>query len=283
MVSPDAPASARSVWAWLAFVIVVAIATYWPAVHAGFLADDVYQIALSDGLLGPRSPWSLYTLFPAEPEAIAAHVQRGSLPWWTTADFRFVQVRPLSSLLLSLDHSLWPHQSFVHHLHSLLWLATTLAAAFALLRRATTPWIAALALLVFALDETFGWTVAWLANRCSMVAATFAFAALALHLQRRERDSTRRRGLELLAWALAFASGEYALCGLAYALAFSVAGSSIACSAEMAPGVLRSSHNASITLWAGVPGSTSPALRYQRSSTVLASPTPSSVQSSGWR
>ena len=104
MTGPDSPrSSSRRAWAWLGFVVLVAVVVYWPAVHAGFLADDVYQIALVDGLLGPRSPWSLYTLFPADPQDIAAHVERGSLPWWTSPDFRFVQVRPLSSLLLALE------------------------------------------------------------------------------------------------------------------------------------------------------------------------------------
>src|SRR5690606_33061429 len=215
-------------WAWAAFVVVLAVGLYWPAVHVGFLADDVYQIALFDGVAGPRGPLQLYSLYPEDAAATAEHVQRGSLPWWTVAEFRFVQVRPLSSLLLWVDHALWPKQALVHHLHSLGWLVAMLLVAHALLRRATTPVIAGVALLVYAVDETLGWTTAWLANRCAMVSATFAFAALAVHLRRATGDATPRRArdgwVEGGLWALAFAAGEYALCGAAYAIAYALVG-----------------------------------------------------------
>lgn len=213
-------------WAWTAFVIVVALGLYWPAIHVGFLADDVYQIALLDGVAGQRGPLGLYSLYPENAAATAEHVRRGSLPWWTVEAFRFVQVRPLSSLLLWLDHALAPKQPLVHHLHSLAWLAAALLAAHALLRRATTPAIAGVALLVYAIDETFGWTTAWLANRCAMVSAAFAFAALAVHLRRAEGGAASRRTawLEAGLWGLSFAAGEYALCGAAYAIAYALVG-----------------------------------------------------------
>lgn len=217
-------------WAFAALVVVLALGLYWPAIEVGFLADDVYQVALVDGVAGERSPLGLYSLYPAGAEGVAEHVRRGSLPWWTVPEFRFVQVRPLSSLLLWVDHALWPRDGVVHHLHSLAWLAAALLAAHALLRRATTPAIAAVALVVYAVDETFGWTTAWLANRCAMVAAAFAFGALAVHVRRaaghargeprRARDAWLEGGL----WGLAFAAGEYALCGMAYALAHALVG-----------------------------------------------------------
>lgn len=215
-------------WAWAAFVVLVAVGLYWPAMHVGLLADDVYQVALFDGVAGERGPLSLYSLYPRDPSATAEHVRRGSLPWWTVTEFRFVQVRPLSSLLLWVDHALWGKRAFVHHLHSMGWLAAALLAAYALLRRATTPVIAAMVLLVYAVDETFGWTTAWLANRCAMVSAAFAFGALAVQLRRATRGSDRERRrdgwIEGGLWALAFAAGEYALCGAAYGIAHALCG-----------------------------------------------------------
>jgi hypothetical protein len=220
-------------WWWAAFVVVVAVGLYWPAVEVGFLADDVYQIALIDGVAGERGPLGLYSLYPEDAEATAEHVRRGSLPWWTVAEFRFVQVRPLSSLLLWVDHALWPKDGVTHHVHSLGWLVAALLAAYAAVRRATTPVIAGVALLVYAVDETFGWTTAWLANRCAMVAAAFGFGALAVHLRRAERarasEAAERGGgrdawLEGALWGLAFAAGEYALCGVAYVIAHALVG-----------------------------------------------------------
>lgn len=223
MSAGPAPPDPRRAWLWTAAVVLAALVLYWPATGVGLLADDVYQLALLDGLVDARAPWELYSLYPEDPVATAAHRARGSLPWWTVPDFRFVQVRPLSSLLLALDHALAPRNAVAHHLHSMAWLAATLVAAHLALRRATTPGIAALALAVYAVDETFGWTVAWLANRCAMVSATFAFAALALH-QRRVDSPGRRFGAELLLWILAFAAGEYALCGVAYVFAYALVG-----------------------------------------------------------
>jgi hypothetical protein len=212
-------------WWWAAFVVIVALGLYWPAVEVGFLADDVYQIALIDGVAGERGAWGLYSLYPAGAEGVAEHVRRGSLPWWTVEEFRFVQVRPLSSSLLWLDHAVWPKDAVVHHLHSLGWLAATLLAAYGLLRRATTPVIAGVALLVYAVDETFGWTTAWLANRCAMVAAVFAFGALAVHLRRAAGSGGGRDAwVEGGRWGLAFAAGEYALCGVAYVIAYALVG-----------------------------------------------------------
>lgn len=214
-------------WWWAAFVVIVAVGLYWPAVEVGFLADDVYQIALIDGVAGERGALGLYSLYPEGAAGVEEHVRRGSLPWWTVEEFRFVQVRPLSSLLLWVDHAVWPKDGVVQHVHSLGWLAAALLAAYGLLRRATTPVIAGVSLVVYAVDETFGWTTAWLANRCAMVAAAFAFGALAVHLRRAlvvERASTRDAWLEGALWGLAFAAGEYALCGVAYALAFALVG-----------------------------------------------------------
>lgn len=217
-------------WGWAALVVLVAVGLYWPALEVGFLADDVYQLALYDGVAGERGALGLYSLYPEGASETAAHVRRGSLPWWTVAEFRFVQVRPLSSLLLWVDHTLWPKDGVVHHLHSLGWLAAALLAAYGALRRATTPVIAGVALVVYAVDETFGWTTAWVANRCAMVAAAFSFGALAVHLrhaaarERGEREGARAAWLEGGLWGLAFAAGEYALCGMAYVVAYALVG-----------------------------------------------------------
>ena len=209
---------------WTLFVVTVATIVYWPALQVGYLADDLYQIALHDGVAGTRPPWALYSLFELDPAATSAHMAGGSLPWWTVPEFKFVQLRPLSSLLLALDHTLRPHDAVAHHLHSMLWMVATVIAAHYALRHATTPVIAGLAFALFAVDETLGWTIAWVANRCSLVAATFAFLAIALHIRRMHAPSRRLVFAELGAWTLAFAAGEYALCGLAYLVAYALIG-----------------------------------------------------------
>lgn len=226
----DAEARAQAHgWRWPTAIIAIALVLYWPALQAGFLADDLFQLSFVDGIFPYQPPFSLYFFAPDDPANTLSHMERGSLPWWTVPHFRFAHLRPLSSLLLEIDYRLWPRDSPWHHVHSMLWLVATLVAYQRWLRRAVPPSIAIIALVTIAWDEPLAWTVTWLANRCAMLSATFASLAMAVHLRRREGatpDAWRGRdaGLELLAWGLAFASGEYAACGLGYVLAYETLG-----------------------------------------------------------
>ena len=221
--SPDAAREAtRRAWIWFAVVAVGVVALYAPALRSGYLADDLFQISMIEGLFHDARPWGLYSFVPDDPAATLEHVRRGTLPWWTAPHFRFVMVRPLASLTIALDHALLPRHAWVHHVHSMLWLLAALAAAYAVLRRSTTAAIAGLALVLFSVDETVAWMVAWIANRCTLVSAAFGLLALALHVRARGRGplSGRDRLVALLLWALAFAGGEYALGVASYLLAF---------------------------------------------------------------
>jgi len=217
----------HALWVAFAAIAIVCLALYLPGLDAGYLADDLFQISMLEGRMGSYSVAHLYAFAPGDVASNAAHVQRGSLPWWTHPEFRFVMVRPLSSLLLALDHFLFPRQAFAHHLHSAVWFAAVLGSGYALLRRLVGPWIAVIAIGSFAVDETMTWMVAWLANRCAMVCTVFAFTALWVHI-RTARDGTAFRGkgrwLELLLWLGAFAGGEYAVGGVAYLGAYMLLG-----------------------------------------------------------
>lgn len=216
-------------WAWLAVAAIALVCghLYWPGLDSGFLADDLFQISMLEGRMGSYSPAHLYAFAPGDPASNAAHVRQGSLPWWTHPDFRFVMVRPLSSLLLAFDHLAFPRQAFAHHLHSALWFVAVLGSGYALLKRLLNPWMAVAALGCFAVDETMAWMVSWLANRCALICTVFAFSALWVHVrQAREDGSFRGRGrwLELLLWLGAFAGGEYAVGGVAYLGAYVLLG-----------------------------------------------------------
>lgn len=215
-------------WAWPAFVIVASFVLYAPALDARFLADDLFQVSFVDGIFPYRPPFSLYFFALDDPANTWEHVERGTLPWWTVPHWRFAHLRPLSSLLLHFDYTVLPRDSNLHHVHSFLWLAAALVAAHLWFRSVIGPTIAAVALCAVAFDESLAWTVAWLANRCALVSATFVAVALWLHVRRREapqpRSWDRLAAAELGAWALAFAAGEYAACGLGYLLAYELLG-----------------------------------------------------------
>lgn len=222
----------RIVWAWAAVLTLLMVWVFGDALGVGFIADDLFQISMLEGLFGKFSVAHLYAFAPGDAETNAAHVARGSLPWWTHPDFRFVMLRPLSSLLLAFDHWLWPRQPFVQHLHSALWVAVMLTVAFRLARATTTTFIAAAAITTFAFDETMTWMLAWLANRCAIVCTTFALGALlvrvgddaAFRAGRISKSFARRRWLELVLWMLAFSGGEYAVGGVAYFVGYQALG-----------------------------------------------------------
>jgi hypothetical protein len=210
---------------WLVLVCIVALVLYGDSLDAGFLADDLFHISMLEGLFGDYSIAHLYAFAPEDPESTARHIQRGSLPWWTHPQFRFVMVRPLSSLLIAFDHAAFPRQPFVHHLHTIVWFFAVIVLTFRMLRIATSTWIALIAITSFAIDETMCWMVAWLANRCALVSTVFVMLALAVHLRADPKQlSPRARLVELLCWALAFSGGEYAVGGVAILCGYELVG-----------------------------------------------------------
>jgi hypothetical protein len=216
-------------WGWPAAVIAVAVILYWPALEIGLLADDLFHLSFVDGLVPSDHPFSLYFFARDDPANTLAHMERGSLPWWTVPHWRFAHLRPLSSALLEFDYRVWPRGSMWPHVHSLAWMVATVVAYQRWLRRMLPPSIALVALVTVAWDEPLVWTVAWLANRCAMVSATFVALAMATHVARREGGLAsawrgRAAGIEFSLWALAFAGGEYAACGVGYVVAYELLG-----------------------------------------------------------
>jgi hypothetical protein len=134
--------------------------------------------------------------------------EEGVFGWWMAPDFRMSFWRPLSSLTHVLAHWLWPRSFVLAHAQSMLWLAALLAVLAVLYRRFHLPWVAHLALLLYAVDDARGWVLGWVANRNVLVAATLAFAA---H-DRARRDGWRPgRWLAPALFAAALLGGEAAL------------------------------------------------------------------------
>lgn len=226
----------------LGVLVSLGVVLYWLAMTAGYLADDFFQLAAIEGRFGPHAdPFSNYTFAFEDAEVIAAHRRRGSLPWWTTDDWHFGMLRPLSSLTLELDYRLFPRRPLLSHLHSYLWFAAMLVAADRLLHRLFGPWrahvsnsaaprwVPIVALVAFFFDESNAHALMWIANRCAFISAVFGLLAIDAHLAwRAEAPGTtghdRGRWFEAGWWLLAFAAGEYALCAAAYVLAYELVG-----------------------------------------------------------
>ncbi len=187
------------------------------------MGDDYMQMARVDPRLHvpgfAYAPLDLFTFVSGDPAQRAVLLEEGVFGWWMAPDFQLSFWRPLSSFTHVVDRWLWPRSSPLAHAHTLVWFALLLVVLAALYRGLHAPWVAHLALVLYALDDARGWVLGWTANRNVIVAAAFAFAALLAH------DRARRRGWRPGAWlapalyALALLGGEAALAVTGYLLA----------------------------------------------------------------
>lgn len=227
--SPPSARRSRGSWTWLFAVLVGTTWLYSVCLSVDYAADDFWQIAALEGLFGEDvNPLSLYVFAESDPAITEAHIRRGSLPWWTVPGWQFAMVRPLSSFTIALDHWVAPRAVWWHHVHSLAWLWGVIIMVWRWLHRVSTPTVAAAALLVFAVDDSIGISLSWIANRCAFVSMFFSLWALDIHVRRtgmaregeRLADTAKTRGWELLAWLFAFMGSEYATCAVAYVVAW---------------------------------------------------------------
>ena len=226
-----APSTRAPRWWWpsVAVLLLCVAGLYAPMLRIDYAADDFWQIAALEGLFGDGvSPFDLYAFSTGNATEIAAHIARGSLPWWTTSDWTFAMVRPLSSLTIVVDHRFAPRAVGWHHLHSLLWMWLSIVMVARWFRVVLSPGLAMLALVCFVIDESLGVSVSWIANRCSFISMCFAMGAWTLHCRRtglvvhdgwRLVDDRATRAREFGWWVLAFLGGEYAACGVAFVIA----------------------------------------------------------------
>jgi hypothetical protein len=212
---------------WLpAGIVLLALLVVSPALTVGPLGDDFMLMARVDPAVRvpgfPYAPLDLFTFASGDPIQGDRLREEGVFGWWMAPDFRMAFWRPLSSLTHLADHRLWGRAALPAHVHSLLWFVALLTVLASLYRRFHPPWIAHLALLLYAVDDARAWVVGWIANRNALVAATFAFAALVAY------DRARRDGWRAGAWlapplfAAGLLGGEAALGLTGYLLAYAL-------------------------------------------------------------
>jgi hypothetical protein len=203
--------------------ILFALLLVSPSLRVGPFGDDYMHLARVDPRLHVPgygyAPFDLFTFVSGDPAQRAVLLEKGVFGWWLPSDFRMSFWRPLSCLTHVLDHLLWPRSSTLAHAHSMLWFATLLTVLAALYRRFHVPWVAHLALVLYAVDDARSWVVGWTANRNALVAATLAFAALLVH-DRARRDGWRPgRWLAPALFGAALLGGESALALTGYLFA----------------------------------------------------------------
>jgi hypothetical protein len=202
----------------LLLVLLLGSLVLLPAVRCAYLLDDFMHASMVTGSLGMRrGPADLYDFVNDADRPLM--MEQGLLPWWSHPKLTIRFFRPLSSALRYAELELLPPGSaLIPHIHSLLWWALAVLAAFALLSRLLPPRPAQLATAIFALGPWHVLPVAWLANREVLMSVAFGFLGLLAQLRLRDEGKARDAVVATLFYACAFGSGEYAFCLGGYVL-----------------------------------------------------------------
>ena len=190
---------------------------------SSFMADDFIQLGVLERISPCTwlTPFSLYTISDGDSAHMAIMKNAGAFPWFFSPDFKMAFFRPLSSILLAMDHGLFGLKPLGYRIHSLIWFLLLLAGLGMLLRQ-TLPdrtWI--LALLIFAVSGIHG-VLGWTATRHIVVAAALGLWGLFCHIRWREKGWRPGRFFSIAGFVLSLAAGEAAAAIFAYLLAYEI-------------------------------------------------------------
>src|SRR5689334_12601814 len=168
---------AHSAAPWV--IVGLALVLSSPSLFTGLCADDyIHELMMREhaGIAGfAFHPFDLFAFANGDPVRTHQLIDEGVFPWWSDPGVVLAFLRPIASATHYLDHLLWPDQPVLMHVQSLVWFALLLGVVGAVYRRfMRAPWIAGLALLLYAIDDARATTVAWLANRNALVVLTLA-------------------------------------------------------------------------------------------------------------
>ncbi len=201
-----------------------------PSLLGGVAADDLFIYATVGGLQPPGdvhfSPWEPYTYFDGDAERTRAMMDRGWFPWWTDPHCRASLGRPLSALTFMLDDIAWARHPVLKHVQSLIWYVLVVWAASTLylriMARTMPAWVAAVAALLFAIDETHAMPAGWLANRNTLIAAFFGCLSLIAYDRWRRDGRIWGASLAPALLLLALLGKEEAVCTCGYLFAYAL-------------------------------------------------------------
>ena len=205
--------------------ILLAVVLVMPSLRGGLVGDDVRHALILRGdseieLLQEFGPLDLFVFATGEPEYTARMQEIGIYPWWASPDTRLAFYRPLASATHWIDQTFWPSTPELMHAQNVFWFVVVILVIGAVYRRLfAAPWLAGLALVLFALDDAHASLVAWLAARYGLIVAALSFLAFIAH------DRWRRDGWSPGAWlgpaifTVALFAGEAAVAICAYLFA----------------------------------------------------------------
>jgi hypothetical protein len=207
------------------FCCLLGVCVLSPSVWSGLVADDyLHALMLRDdpGVRGlSHRPLDLFRFADGNPETASALINEGVFPWWVDQKVLLSFFRPLSSFTHRVDHSLWPDQPVLMHLHSLAWFGLLIAIVGLVYRRlGGMSYGFSLPLLLFAVDDAHAPLVGWVANRNALIALCCALPALLFHDKQRRAGFAHGVWLGPLALAVGLLAGEVAIGVFAYLVAY---------------------------------------------------------------
>lgn len=210
------------------WIIALAIALVLPSLWAGLFADDYgHLLRLTQPTLFPQSHYpDLYNLFvfiTDNPQWRELQYTYSLLPWWTDSQLQLVFFRPLAELSHAFDVIVLGADTGLMHLHSLAWYALLLIALYRFYQTVFTDrFLLLLSLLLFAVDASHGFTVAWLANRNALLAGFFVLLTVIFYIQARQTRKIRGLVASSIFFLLALLSAELGISALAFIIAHRV-------------------------------------------------------------
>jgi hypothetical protein len=176
---------------WIVIVLVVAILLYVPFLFAGFFQDDYgFRVQFSPDVpeevkqVLRNSPLNLYGFSSGSSTRFSIGLDKGFIPWWASNQIKTNFFRPLSSLTLAFDYSLWPDTPLLLHLHSLLWFGLLILLSYQLYRSVSgSAVVAGISILLLVVDDVFTGPAGWISNRHAVIAMVFVVLCVWLYYQ----------------------------------------------------------------------------------------------------
>lgn len=200
------------------FLALLAMLISLPALRLGFQADD-HMLAMQ--LRRGDPPWALFSIDRAQVEEAR---QLGAMAWWTSPRMEGTFFRPLSSLILAGMFRVAPSAPWLMLLWNVLVYGGCVWLAAQLYRKlAPSLGIAALAGLMFAIDDAHAHSVGWISGGNTVMALLGALAALWFHIRARETGKPLHTFASVLSVVVALCSGEAGAWSLSYLIAYAIA------------------------------------------------------------
>jgi hypothetical protein len=216
---------------WIVVVLIVAILLYTPFLFSGFFQDDygfrlqfspqAYEKLGAPAEVFQNDPLNLYGFSWDSSTRFSLTRDKGFTPWWASDQIKTNFFRPLSSLTLALDYSLWPGAPLLMHFHSLLWFCLLIVLAYQLYRSVSgSAIVAGISILLLVLDDVFAGPVGWISNRHAVVAMVFSVLSVWLYHQGVSKRKWPYIAGACGVYALALLASEMGLVAFAYLFAY---------------------------------------------------------------